>query len=56
MYLWNGSRSLKYEEVYLKAYKTPLQAESETGKYFFRFYHEKRRHQGLVLSHFCNVG
>jgi putative transposase len=41
--LW---RSLKYEEIYLKAYKTPRQAESEIGKYF-RFYNEKRRHQGL---------
>jgi putative transposase len=42
--LW---RSLKYEEIYLKAYETPRQAESEIGKYF-RFYNEKRRHQGLV--------
>jgi putative transposase len=41
--LW---RSLKYEDVYLKAYETPRQAESEIGKYF-RFYNEKRRHQGL---------
>ncbi|MGJ0485188.1 MAG: IS3 family transposase [Methylomicrobium sp.] len=41
--LW---RSLKYEEIYLKAYETPRQAESEIGKYF-RFYNEKRRHQGL---------
>jgi putative transposase len=41
--LW---RSLKYEEVYLKAYETPRQAETEIGKYF-RFYNEKRRHQGL---------
>jgi len=42
--LW---RSLKYEEIYLKAYETPRQAESEIGKYF-RLYSEKRRHQGLA--------
>jgi putative transposase len=41
--LW---RSLKYEEVYLKAYETPRQAEMEIGRYF-RFYNEERRHQGL---------
>jgi putative transposase len=41
--LW---RSLKYEEVYLKAYETPKQAEAEIKQYF-RFYNEKRRHQGL---------
>jgi len=41
--LW---RSVKYEEVYLKAYETPQQAGSELDKYF-RFYNEKRRHQGL---------
>lgn len=41
--LW---RSLKYEEVYLKAYTSPRQAETEIGKYF-QFYNEKRRHQGL---------
>ena len=41
--LW---RSVKYEEVYLKAYETPRQAEAEIGNYF-RFYNEKRRHQGL---------
>lgn len=41
--LW---RSLKYEEVYLKAYETTKQAESEIRRYF-RFYNEKRRHQGL---------
>ncbi len=29
--LW---RSVKYEDVYLKAYETPRQAESEMGKYF----------------------
>lgn len=42
--LW---RSVKYEEVYLKAYETPRQAEIEIGRYF-RFYNEKRRHQGLA--------
>jgi putative transposase len=41
--LW---RSVKYEEVYLKAYDSPRQAEAEIGRYF-RFYNEKRRHQGL---------
>ncbi len=41
--LW---RSVKYEEVYLKAYETPKQAETEIGNYF-QFYNEKRRHQGL---------
>ena len=39
-------RSVKYEEVYLKAYETPRQAELELDKYF-HFYNEKRRHQGL---------
>ena len=43
-WLW---RSLKYEDVYLKAYETPRQAEIEIGRYF-RFYNEKRRHQGLA--------
>jgi putative transposase len=42
--LW---RSLKYEEVYLKAYEALRQAEIEIGRYF-RFYNEKRRHQGLA--------
>ena len=42
-------RSLKYEEVYLKAYETPKQAETEIGQYF-QFYNEKRRHQGLENS------
>ena len=41
--LW---RSLKYEEVYLKAYETPKQAEQEIGQYF-QFYNERRRHQAL---------
>jgi putative transposase len=38
--LW---RSLKYEDVYLKAYETPRQAEIEIGRYF-HFYNEKRRY------------
>ena len=41
--LW---RSVKYEEVYLKAHETPRQADAEIGNYF-HFYNEKRRHQGL---------
>ena len=41
--LW---RSLKYEEVYLKAYTTPREAELEIGHYMV-FYNEQRNHQGL---------
>ncbi len=41
--LW---RSLKYEEVYLKAYTTPREAELEIGHYMV-FYNEERNHQGL---------
>ena len=41
--LW---RSLKYEEVYLKAYETVAQARQGMGNYF-RFYNRERRHQGL---------
>ncbi|MFS1984544.1 IS3 family transposase [Vibrio breoganii] len=41
--LW---RSLKYEEVYLKAYTTPREAELEIG-YYMVFYNEERNHQGL---------
>jgi putative transposase len=41
--LW---RSLKYEEVYLKAYESIKQAELEIGNYFV-FYNEQRRHQSL---------
>jgi putative transposase len=43
--LW---RSLKYEEIYLKAYGTPRQAESEMGKYF-RFYNERRGRLNLFF-------
>ena len=41
--LW---RSLKYEEVYLKAYESVAEARRGIGEYF-RFYNAKRRHQSL---------
>jgi putative transposase len=41
--LW---RSLKYEEVYLKAYETVAEARHGMANYF-RFYNRERRHQGL---------
>jgi len=41
--LW---RSLKYEEVYLKAYETVAEARLGIGNYF-RFYNHERRHQSL---------
>ena len=41
--LW---RSLKYEEVYLKTYTSPQEAEIEIGNYIV-FYNEERNHQGL---------
>lgn len=41
--LW---RSLKYEEVYLKAYTSPREAELEIANYMV-FYNEERNHQGL---------
>ena len=41
--LW---RSLKYEEVYLKAYDTVTEARLGIGNYF-RFYNCERRHQSL---------
>ena len=41
--LW---RSLKYEEVYLKAYETVAEARQGMANYF-RFYNRERRHQGL---------
>ena len=41
--LW---RSLKYEEVYLKAYETPKEARIEIGKWF-KFYNDERPHQSL---------
>lgn len=41
--LW---RSVKYEEVYLRAYESIGQARASLGKYF-AFYNAKRRHQSL---------
>lgn len=41
--LW---RSVKYEEVYLKAYDTVTEAKRELGKYF-EFYNSKRPHSSL---------
>lgn len=41
--LW---KSVKYEEVYLKAYGSMAQARTELGRYF-EFYNQKRRHQNL---------
>jgi len=41
--LW---RSVKYEEVYLKAYGSPKEARSSLDV-FFRFYNEQRKHQSL---------
>jgi len=41
--LW---RSLKYEEVYLKAYDTPQEAQEGIGEWM-RFYNHERTHQAL---------
>jgi putative transposase len=41
--LW---RSLKYEEVHLKAYANGLEARIGLGQWF-RFYNERRPHQAL---------
>ena len=41
--LW---RTVKYEEVYLKAYANSTEARRELGAYF-RFYNEQRPHQAL---------
>lgn len=41
--LW---RSVKYEEVYLKAYGSIAEARRELSRYF-EFYNQRRRHQGL---------
>ena len=41
--LW---RSLKYEEVYLKAYASIPQAKQQIGRYF-EFFNRQRRHQSL---------
>jgi putative transposase len=42
--LW---RSVKYEEVYLKAYATVSEARAGIGRYL-RFYNEKRPHSSLA--------
>ena len=42
--LW---RSVKHEEVYLKAYENLVEARRELGAYF-HFYNHRRRHQGLA--------
>ena len=41
--LW---RSVKYEEVYLKAYPSPQDAHQQSTEYFL-FYNMARRHQAL---------
>ncbi len=41
--LW---RSVKYEEVYLKAYENGTQAKKGLGDYF-EFYNSRRRHQDV---------
>ena len=41
--LW---RSVKYEEVYLKAYDNVGHAKQSLGAYF-RFYNERRQHQSI---------
>ncbi len=41
--LW---RSLKYEEVYLKTYQSPAEAQANIGAYF-EFYNYQRSHQSL---------
>ncbi len=41
--LW---RSVKYEDVYLRAYETPAALRAGLDKYF-RFYNTRRRHTGL---------
>jgi len=42
-HLW---RSLKYEEVYRKAYESAAEAQRSIDHYF-RFYNIERRHQAL---------
>ena len=41
--LW---RSVKYEDVYLRAYETPGELRAGLGRYF-EFYNTKRRHSAL---------
>ena len=42
----SASHSVKYEEVYLKAYTSASEARRELGAYF-RFYNNQRPHQAL---------
>ena len=42
--LW---RSIKYEEVYLKAYTSVAEARASLGRYFI-FYNTRRPHQALT--------
>ena len=37
---------MKYEDVYLKDYQTPIEAGEGLGRYF-RFYNEERLHQAF---------
>ena len=41
--LW---RSVKYEDVYLRAYETPQDLRAGLGRYF-EFYNARRRHSAL---------
>ena len=41
--LW---KSVKFEEVYLKAYSSIAEARRELGAYF-EFYNQRRQHQGF---------
>jgi len=49
--LW---RSLKYEEVYLKSYRTPKEAYDGISRYF-EFYNNQRPHQSLGYKYPCEV-
>jgi putative transposase len=42
--LW---RTVKYEEVYIKAYETACEAEANLASYF-RYYNEERFHSSLA--------
>ncbi len=44
--LW---RSVKYEEVYLRAYQSVTEARTRIGSYL-RFYNAERKHQGLGMT------
>ena len=46
MWLIRVIRTVKYEEVYLKAYTNSLEARKALREYF-RFYNERRPHQAL---------